>query len=591
MNDALVRLALRSIAVTIATAALIDPGVTSNRAQRPTVVVTVLNPETDASLASDVAKTLNRKFDVVRTPVAAASATVVVGGRPPDTDVTAPAFALLSDTTAPSVSIERLVVPPTPPSESRVPVVARMTLHGARGRSLDVSLSAGASTVDHVARRIAATDTTIDIPLSFVPTAPGAAAVRVTATLSGAKSTSVANGEIDARDRRWPVLFYDPRPSWTSTFVRRALERDPRFVVTSRVETSRGVSTDAGKPPAYLNDLSALSTWDVVVIGAPEGLSADDVTGLDTFMRRRGGSVVLLLDQRVAAPYDRLTGVATWTSRTTTSTSLASFRRDSISLRAAEVVFPSALPIGATIIAGGAQPVVWQTPVGAGRLIVSGALDAWQFRDPSTSGFELFWRQTLADAAAASPPPVTVAASPAILSPGEQVTLHATVRAASLTEFRNDRPGARPVRATLSALLTSIGETGTATAVSREVAFTPDADIGQFVATVRAPDRPGVYSVDVTSGTSAADATFIVSTDVHRAHVSSRDLLGAWVRARGGRAFTASNIDGLSSALASTILPPNHLEKWYPMRSAWWIVPFAFALSAEWWLRRRRELA
>ena len=27
-----------------------------------------------------------------------------------------------------------------------------------------------------------------------------------------------------------------------------------------------------------------------------------------------------------------------------------------------------------------------------------------------------------------------------------------------------------------------------------------------------------------------------------------------------------------------------------PMRSAWWILPFAACLSAEWWLRRRRGL-
>jgi hypothetical protein len=32
-------------------------------------------------------------------------------------------------------------------------------------------------------------------------------------------------------------------------------------------------------------------------------------------------------------------------------------------------------------------------------------------------------------------------------------------------------------------------------------------------------------------------------------------------------------------------------ETWHPMRSAWWIIPFALALSGEWWLRRRRGLA
>jgi len=28
----------------------------------------------------------------------------------------------------------------------------------------------------------------------------------------------------------------------------------------------------------------------------------------------------------------------------------------------------------------------------------------------------------------------------------------------------------------------------------------------------------------------------------------------------------------------------------HPMRSTWWILPFAFCLSAEWWIRRRQGL-
>jgi hypothetical protein len=33
-----------------------------------------------------------------------------------------------------------------------------------------------------------------------------------------------------------------------------------------------------------------------------------------------------------------------------------------------------------------------------------------------------------------------------------------------------------------------------------------------------------------------------------------------------------------------------HSRETHPMRSPWWIVPFAACLSAEWWLRRRAEL-
>src|SRR6185436_1633434 len=97
-------------------------------------------------------------------------------------------------------------------------------------------------------------------------------------------------------ERRWTVLFHDPRPSWMSTFVRRSIERDSRFVVASRVATSRNVSASAGRPPAGLTDRRSLSVFDVIVVGAPDALSAADVASLEDFMRRRGGSVVLLVD-------------------------------------------------------------------------------------------------------------------------------------------------------------------------------------------------------------------------------------------------------------------------------------------------------
>ena len=74
---------------------------------------------------------------------------------------------------------------------------------------------------------------------------------------------------IDVREQRWAILFYDPRPSWMSTFVRRAIARDPRFAVTSRVVTSRNISTDAGQPPASLDDLATLELFDVGWLPAP----------------------------------------------------------------------------------------------------------------------------------------------------------------------------------------------------------------------------------------------------------------------------------------------------------------------------------
>ena len=215
-----------------------------------------------------------------------------------------------------------------------------------------------------------------------------------------------------------------------STFVRRALETDPRFLVTSRVVTSRDASVDRGAPPPGGLDLATLSLFDAVIIGAPDAIAARDVDGLDAFLRHRGGAVVLLMDQAPdARPSARLTDVARW--QTAEHDAPRSIRSEGpISpLFASELVWPAELPVGSQALAvDDARPIVWRTPVGAGRIVVSGALDAWRFRDADAMAFDRFWRSLVADAANATPPMIDVSIAPAIVAPGERTTLSVIVR-------------------------------------------------------------------------------------------------------------------------------------------------------------------
>jgi len=43
--------------------------------------------------------------------------------------------------------------------------------------------------------------------------------------------------------------------------------------------------------------------------------------------------------------------------------------------------------------------------------------------------------------------------------------------------------------------------------------------------------------------------------------------------------------------VSSAVHPASRVQPWSPMREWWWILPFALALSAEWWLRRKSGLA
>ena len=96
--------------------------------------------------------------------------------------------------------------------------------------------------------------------------------------------------------------MFDTRPSWLSTFVRRAVASDPRFVVTSRVQTSRGAGVTAGRAPVALGAPGVLDAFDVVIVGAPNGLTAADASSLETYMRDRGGRVVCCRTNRRPPP-------------------------------------------------------------------------------------------------------------------------------------------------------------------------------------------------------------------------------------------------------------------------------------------------
>ena len=58
----------------------------------------------------------------------------------------------------------------------------------------------------------------------------------------------------------------------------------------------------------------------------------------------------------------------------------------------------------------------------------------------------------------------------------------------------------------------------------------------------------------------------------------------------GGIDITPEDIGRLVQFIQRTVSPVMTTMPRRPMHSAWWIVPFAACLSAEWWLRRRQGL-
>lgn len=574
-RDALLRRGLRGLAVAIAIAAIWDPSIASHRATKPSVVVVAGDSLHDHEATDRVRGALAKRLAVSSTVVAGSDAAIVVGDRIPSnaTDLPAPTFVVSPNVSTPDVALISLDAPAITSTVGRVAIPAVVRVRNARAKNVELTLRAGDVAVDRVTLPPTRDDDTLTVPLAFVPTTAGIARLSAVASVSG-KETARAEAATEVRDGRWSVLFFDGRPSWTSTFVRRTLERDPRVDVTSRTVTSKNISTEAGTPPPRLDDLSTIASFDAIVVGAPDGLSPSDVAGLENYLRRRGGSVVLLLDQTAPSPIDRLAAVARWNAVTLDKPAAISFERDSSALRVAALAIPSPNPIGLAIIAGTIdRPAVWREPVGAGHLIVSGALDAWRFRDSTESSFDRFWRMTIVGAAAESPAPVSADISTRIVQPGANVRFEVRLRDAVL-------------HAPSTASKTSIVVTADSTQQVRVYPAANGVAHGEF----RAPRRAGTHRIDVLVDGKRADAAFIVATDPAPLQPASAPLVAAWAASRGGGVFSENHLDSLAAQIEAAAAREPHLVVWHPMRSPWWLLPFILALSAEWWLRRRRGL-
>lgn len=583
---------LRWLAIAIAIAAVVDPSVTSMRTTQPEIALVAADPVGDSAVVSRIAGELAEQFTVIPAPFAPAAATVVVGTRLPAAvgELQSSVFAVNPVATDElRATIEAVNAPAHAALAARVPMAVTVHITGGGADTLETTLHLGDAVIDRVTQAVESGGGRQIVNLSYIPTTIGSVALRVSARLAGSEGrggrSSHADLVIDVRDDRWGVLFFDPRASLMSTFVRRAVERDPRFVVSSRIVTSRNISIDAGRPPASLGDAESLGEYDAIVVGAAQVLTDRDVAGLEAFLRRRGGTVVLLLDDRANGAYERLAGVRQWSDGTAAvGFSISATTNDSVGLRASSMVWPTPVPFGARVLAassagarGERRPIVWRTAVGGGQLIISGALDAWRYRDPAQSAFDAFWRTTIADAAAAGATPIDIELPSRILEPDERVEMTATVRALALA---NDTVPVDDVTATL--------DSASATTTIR---VSPTATSGRYRAYFRAPATPGLHRLRVAYAGAHSEVALLVAADPARPRPDESHLVDAWIASRGGSTFSASEPGEVRSALERTLRPAARRETWYPMRSAWWIVPFTLLLGAEWLWRRRSGLA
>lgn len=565
---------LRTFALLIASLGVLDPSMMTQRFARAEVQVVATNPDRDAPLVASVVRRLGGAFRVVVGDAGSSDATILVGDRLPSMveSIRGPLVVVVPPRPSPWLVVERVAAPSSVLQDERVEVTAQLRAVGAKGRVITVALHDGARVVARSTVMPAGADDRLAVALPYFATTLGASRLRVVVEASGAQATAT-DLLIDVRDPRRDVLAFDLRPSWQATFVRRALEADARLAVTSRVVASSGITRSRGAAPTALTDAATLARHDVLVIGAPGLLAERDLSAIEGFLRERGGRVVLLLDAPPSGELLRMVGGSAW--RQDSSGRVVDLAADSSlgRLRGVTFVYPAGLPRGAEIISstGEGRAVIWRRPVGDGEVVVVGALDSWQHRAPTESDFARFWPALVSGLAAAAPPPIEVALRQSVLRPGDSSQVTITLR---------DVAAGRGSEASVTA------RTIAADGNQRLVRLWPGHTMGTLEGMVHA-SASGRWRLVVQRGADSASVPMLADSAAWTAAPDNADLLTRLTAGAGGIQMAGDNLARLPDVVQELIGADPTPDRWHPMRSPWWILPFALLLATEWWLRRR----
>lgn len=463
---------------------------------------------------------------------------------------------------APNVEAIGLSVPP---AHLAGQATARVSLHaaGVDGRTSRVRLFDGQAVVGEATHRWTADgEASIDVP--WWPIGPGPRTLVARVVTEGGEERTALDDEVAARvlveEAAWPVITIERRASWSATFVRRAIEGDARFAVATSTDLAPRVSVSTAGTPG----LDRLDEVRVVVVGAPDALTAADVDRLDGFVRRRGGAIVLLPDRPIAGPATRLVSHR-WREHLEANPSSAGPLRGTEWWLATDVG-----PLDLVWAQSDKGAAVVATPVGAGLVVISGAFDAWRHR-AADGAYDDFWRATIARLAIGVGPAVAIEVSDPRAAGDETARLRARTA--------RDMPGWQ-VTATRTCA------DGTTTAVRM---WPADAS-GAFRGRVPVGSRSGCRVDALVEGLGEASSPMDQASPSDWSPRWTRAEMIAVTRDSGGVVADDGEVGPLVQRWRDARSAEHRPELRYPMRSWWWLPLLVICLAGEWWIRRRAGL-
>jgi hypothetical protein len=582
-------LPLRTIAVLIAVAGLIDPALTTAGHTRARVAVIVQDtptlelPATGESTRRGVAERVRSRlagafggdYDIQPRVTSDTSAAIVIGdsyprsGSDSRSDLSV-ATVTVTGEAAPNVRILRVDAPREVPAGTGVRVGIDAEGAGVASRTSTLTVRSGGLEVGRASHQWRGGRDLWHADIDAVPIGEPPFVLRVEAQPLDVERTSIDNAVdavVDVRRVPLRVQVYEPRPSWATTFIRRALEADSRFKIAGLSSTSKSIATRTGDAVG-LSD-ARLDDFDVVIAGGLDRLTETNARALDRFMRARGGAVVLVPDAKPGAgPTGALLRGLTLVERLSEQPQKLAVAAPLAPIQASEMLLVRAdAPLVdrlAWTSGADSSPVVVSIPRGGGRLVVSGALDAWRFRTDDAGAFDRFWQSTIAGLALAVPPPVDVSVEPPIVRPGERGDVVVRVR--------------------------SVGPAVRATIDGHPIRLWPDTPAGVFRGSfvARESDGRSTVTVRVDGASQSASRPIVVRADARRELPQTTAPLSLLSASHRGIDATPDNVGDVERFIRRTVAAPVAPISRRPMRSPWWMIPFAACLSGEWYLRRRR---
>ena len=573
---------LRGVAVAIAVAAFVDPTL-AVQTRKPLAVELILPAASDPEYAQ--AQALARRLEADLADVATLSSDepkdvrVVLGNGVLPADLSVPVYAIRAPTEGARAVITDVQVEGEAVPGQSVVLAAEIRGIGLGGRTSMIALLDRGVPIAQTEQAWTSNDERLVTRLPYVPARAGVHPLTVLVSTPGITADARAATAAVAADRPLRVLLYEPRPSWPVAFVRRLLERDPAFTVAALSRSGRGIATRVGVAPRTIEVLDA-NAFDVLVVGAPDALTASELDSLDRFVSQRGGALVLVPDRRLTTAVESRFALPAMEELLLEKP--VPVRAGATTVHASELLLPRERDPesgGYTVVASlaatsAARAAVVSVARGEGTVVTSGLLDAWRHRGLQESGADEFWRGLIADLAVTAPRRLHVRVDPAVAQPGDRVSLTVSWRRDAIVHS-----GQISVPPTTASITNAAG-------VREMIRLWPGGRSGVLEASITA-SAAGHHTITASANGETADAIFRVEGQVVRAR-RDQAAAAAFAAAASGGAVVA-DVEELLRRLRGIDAAPVTAAA-HPMRSPWWILPFTGCLCAEWFLRRRRGL-